>query len=251
MTTFPTTEMMRNGWLDAVQAAPAYFQGRHVKKVVPLLGEAAGPKRGVADAAGTGGVPLRLLVIGESTVAGTGAPTHDVALTGQLAMGLSTRRSRPVAWEAEGSNGATMERIRREVLGLIQEHDPDIVFLAAGANDAMIGRLPGHWGRDLRLVIDVFIEPVRSREIVVAGVPPFRNFPALPVPLNEFLERRARRLDAVSARICAELGIGFVGFAGDPPLGDDFYASDHFHPSVAGYGHWASFLLDELERDRH
>ena len=219
--------------------------------MVPLLEEAAGPKFGVADAGGTGGVPLRLLVIGESTVAGTGAPTHDVALTGQLAAGLSTRRHRPVAWEAEGSNGATMERIRREVLGLIQERDPDIVVVAAGANDAMIGRLPGHWGSDLRSVLVDFIEPGGPREIVVAGVPPFRNFPALPVPLNEFLERRARRLDAVSARICAELGVGFVGFAGDPPLGEDFFASDHFHPSVVGYGHWAAFLLNELERERH
>lgn len=248
MSTPAAVGMMRNGLLDAMQAAPAYFQGRHVKKVVPLLGEAAGPNRGVADASGTGGEPLRLLVVGESTVAGTGAPTHDVALTGQLAVGLSVSRRRPVAWEADGSNGATLERIRREVLCLVQEHDPDIVILAAGANDAMTGRLPVNWGRDLRSVLGGFIDPGRPREIVVAGVPPFRNFPALPVPLNEFLERRAGRLDAVSARICAELGVGFVGFAGDPPLGDDFFASDHFHPSVVGYGHWAAFLLDALER---
>lgn len=250
MTTFPMVDRVHSGWLDAVQAAPAYFQGRQVRKVVPMLGEAAGPKRGLAMAEGSAGVPLRLLVVGESTVAGTGAPTHDVALTGQLAAGLAARRHRAVAWEAEGSNGATLERIAREVLGLIQEHDPDIVVLAAGANDAMTGRFPAHWGRDLRGVLGAFIEPGRFREIVVAGVPPFRNFPALPVPLNEFLQRRALRLDAVSRRVCEELGVGFVDFAGDPPLGDDFFASDHFHPSVIGYGHWAGFLLDELERAR-
>lgn len=233
-----------------VQAGPALVQGHRLVKTIPRLQEATGPKKGLADACGTGGTPCRLLVIGESTVAGTGAPTHALALTGQLAEGLSVRRHRPVAWEAQGANGATLERIGSEVLVRVQHPDPDIVVLVAGANDAMAGRTPAHWGGDLRRILAAFLDPGRPREIVVAGVPPFRFFPALPVPLNEFLERRASRLDAVSARVCTELGLAFVSFADDPPLGDAFFAADRFHPSVEGYGHWAAFLLDALKDPR-
>ncbi|MDQ0095588.1 SGNH/GDSL hydrolase family protein [Paeniglutamicibacter psychrophenolicus] len=250
MSGFVGIERIRRVWLDAVQAGPSLLQGHRIARNIPRLEEAAGPNLGLVDAAGSGGVPLRLLVIGDSNVAGAGAPTHSVALTGQLAVRLSARRHRPVAWEADGANGATMERIRHEVLGLIQEHDPDIVVLVAGANDAMSGRSPVHWGSDLRAVLGAFLDPGRDREIVVAGVPPFRYFPALPAPLNEFLERRASRLDAVSAGVCAELGLDFVSFADGPPLGEAFFATDRFHASVAGYGYWAGFLLEVLQDRR-
>lgn len=236
-----------SGWLDVVQAGPAFVQGRWISKHLPEMAEAAGPNRGRVDVDGNGGIPLRLLAVGDSTVAGAGAPTHALALTGQLAVGLSARRHRPVSWEADGANGATMDRIRLEVLGLVQEHAPDIVAVVAGANDAMAGRRPEHWGEDLREVLAAFMDSPGQREIVVAGVPPFRFFPALPAPLNDFLERRAGRLDAVSATVCRELGLAFVSFTDDPPLGEAFFAADRFHPSVAGYGHWASFLLDALD----
>lgn len=250
MSTVVGGEKIRRGWLNVVQAGPALVQGRRIVKNIPRLKEAAGPKWGSVDVCGEGGPPCRLLVIGESTVAGTGAPTHELALTGQLAVGLSARRHRPVAWEAQGANGATLVRIGSEVLGLVQYPDPDIVVLVAGANDAMAGRTPAHWGGDLRRILAAFLDPGRPREIVVAGVPPFRFFPALPVPLNEFLERRASRLDEVSARVCRELGLAFVSFADDPPLGEAYFAADRFHPSVAGYGHWANFLLDALNEPR-
>ncbi len=250
MSGFVGIERIRSVWLDAVQAGPSLVQGRRVARKIPRLLEASGPNRGLADAADSGGVPLRLLVIGDSNVAGAGAPTHSEALTGQLAVRLSARRHRPVAWEADGANGATMERIRHEVLGLIQEHDPDIVVLVAGANDAMTGRSPAHWGSDLRAVLGAFVVDGRHREIVVAGVPPFRYFPALPTPLSQFLERRARRLDAVTAGVCAELRLDFVSFADDPAPGEAFFATDRFHPSVAGYGYWAAHLLDVLQEGR-
>lgn len=238
------------GWLNLVQAGPSLFQGRRIVKNLPGLQGAIGPNNGIVDVHGTGGEPCRLLVIGESTVAGTGAPTHALALTGQLAVGLSDRRRLPVAWEAQGANGATLERIGNELLELVRQPDPDVVVLVAGANDVMAGRSPAHWRRDLRRILEVFVDSGRHREIVVAGVPPFRYFPALPVPLNAFLERRAGRLDAASAQVCAELGVAFVSFADDPPLGEAFFASDRFHPSVAGYGHWAAFLLDALNEPR-
>lgn len=250
MKPFVGNERMRGGFLNAVQVGPAFVQGRRIAKHIPRLQEAGGPNRGLVDVDRNGHAVFRLLVIGDSNVAGTGAPTHEVALTGQLAVDISAHRHVPVAWEAVGSRGATMEHIRTEELGLVKEHDPDMVILVAGANDAMTGRSLTHWEQDLRAVLAVFVDRSRGREILVAGVPPFRYFPALRAPLNEFLDRRAGLLDEVTAAVCTELGVVFVSFAEAPPLGEAFFAADRFHPSVAGYGHWARFLLNALQRHR-
>src|SRR5688572_32862116 len=74
-----------------------WLQGRHVRRITPRLPEAAGPTLGTIAGAGR---PLRLLVIGESTVAGVGAPDHAHALTGQIAASLATRTGRGVHWHA-------------------------------------------------------------------------------------------------------------------------------------------------------
>ena len=63
-----------------------WLQGRYVRKHTPRLPGASGPTSGVIPAAAA---PLRLLVVGVSTVAGVGAPDHSQALTGQIAMALA------------------------------------------------------------------------------------------------------------------------------------------------------------------
>lgn len=70
-----------------------YVQGQITRWKVGLLPEAADPE-GVA---GEGDSEARLLVLGESTVAGLGARTHELALGGQFALGLSERIGKRVS----------------------------------------------------------------------------------------------------------------------------------------------------------
>ncbi len=63
------------------------LQGRHVRRVTPVLPEPPGPRQGRSGA----GPALRLLILGDSAAAGVGASTQGEALSGQLVQTLARR----------------------------------------------------------------------------------------------------------------------------------------------------------------
>src|SRR4030095_6739971 len=93
-----------------------FLQGQYTRRKVGVLPGAAGDTTGIV---GAGEDPVELLVLGESTVAGLGARTHETALAGQFASRLADRLQRPVRWTAVGKNGVTAERTIKELLPLV------------------------------------------------------------------------------------------------------------------------------------
>jgi hypothetical protein len=89
----------------------AVAQGVWVRRITPRLPDASGPIEGIAEPGRNGshdkaGAGTRLILLGESTVAGIGAPTHDLALAGKTAEALARRTGNPVCWLALGRSGA-------------------------------------------------------------------------------------------------------------------------------------------------
>jgi lysophospholipase L1-like esterase len=203
-----------------------WLQGQWVRKRTPRLPDAAGPAFGVVN---DGGVLFRLLVVGESTVAGVGAPDHESALTGQIARALALRcGDRAIHWRAVGKSGATARDL------LSGDVEPaDAIVIALGVNDVLRFGSGQRFASDLKALIAV-LRKGRATPVVLAGVPPMGRFPALPQPLRALLgwraaslERAARRLDAIHCDSVVEA---------NPVM----FASDGFHPSPAGYARWGS-----------
>ena len=217
-----------------------WLQGRHVRKHTPRLPEAAGPTAGTISAAGT---PLRLLVVGESTVAGVGAPDHARALTGQIAAALATRTGRTVHWHAVGKIGATARVARTQLVPEVPEVPVDIIVLALGVNDVLGFQTPGRWTRDLTHLIADLRGRVGSAPVVLSAVPPMGRFPAFPQPLRGVLGFRAAALDRAAQR-CVP---GLVRVAHCPPrldAADGMFGTDRFHPSIQGYRQWGSQIAE-------
>jgi lysophospholipase L1-like esterase len=216
-----------------------WLQGRYVRKHTPRLPGAAGPSAGTVLLAG---VPLRLLVIGESPVAGVGAPDHRHALTGQIATALATRMGRTVEWRAMGKIGATADVARTHLIPEIPPAPVDIIVLALGVNDVLQLHAPGRWTRDLtRLISDLRERVGAAAPVVLASVPPMGRFPAFPQPLRGVLGFRAAALDRAARRGVATL----VHVAHSPASLDhagDMFGPDRFHPSIEGYRRWGSQL---------
>lgn len=172
--------------LTAVLLAPVLFaQALHVRRVTPRLPGASGPVTGFVP----GGDPLRLLVLGESTVDGVGAASHEEALTGQLALALAERTGRGVRWQAVGCTGANARVVLEELLPAAEP--ADLVVIALGVNDTIELHSAGRYRRDLlRLVVAVRRElgPV---PVLLVGVPPMGRFPVLPQPLRAVLGARS------------------------------------------------------------
>lgn len=163
------------------------------------LAPAAGPREGLVGGSGAE-EPLRLLLFGESTVAGVGASCLDYALAGRLAAALGERLRRPVAWQALGENGITSGEARERLLPQVAGRFFDQVILVFGVNDTTSLRSLERWRADCAALIDGF--QAAGAQVTCTAVPPLQHFSALPGLLRALLggARAAARRGAVRSR---------------------------------------------------
>lgn len=233
-------------WMTHLQLAAtwpllplALAQGLWLRRQLPRLPEAAGPRYGTVGSAGT---PLRLLVLGESTVAGVGAPVQEQALVAQLARALAVQTHRAVRWRALGKNGITAAGARTVLVQRLGRDPQDTVVLVLGVNDTLALRRPGRWTRDLRQLVVAVRERAGPAPAFLAAVPPLGEFPVFPPPLRAVLGVRARVLDHAAARLARRLpDVWHIPLSGRR-LGQDFFCNDGLHPSPVGYQIWAERL---------
>lgn len=218
-------------------------QGWQMRSQTEILPPAEGPTTGtVGD--GSAGTPLRVAVLGESTAAGCGVDTHDNGFPGCLAREVSDRTNRPVTWEVVGQHGATARRIRHKLLPQLGENYT-LAVLLAGANDVLSRRTPAQWSDDLTAIVDDLAK--RAEHVAVVGIPPFKTFPSLPGMLRRYLAENAGILDRTAQRVCADRPqVTWVDSTDVMRIDPEFFARDHFHPSVFGYLRWAQAVAHQL-----
>ncbi len=219
----------------------ALAQGRRVRAGMPPMCAAAGEPRGtvVVDGAGT----LRLLVLGESTVAGCGIATQDDAIAAHAARVHSQRLRRTVEWTAVGRIGVTARQAARDLEAPVAAAPrADLLVVALGVNDVMRQTPGGAYARDLAAVLGMVRRHHGPLPAVIAGVPPVGSFPALPQPLRALLGLRARWLDRAAARLARTDGHAAHVPMRMPGLARHLFAADGFHPSAAGDAVWAEAL---------
>lgn len=225
--------------MNGLQRPVAAVQGLWLRSTIKFAPPATGPTHGTI---GTTSRPaLRIAVLGDSTAAGCGVPTHEDGFTGSLAREFAARTQRPVEWQVAGQFGATARRIRYRLLPRVGA-DLDVAVLLAGANDVMSGRSPDEWLDDLAAIVDELIE--RADRVVIAGVPPFARFPAIPPTLGRRLGERAAVLDEVSQRICAVRPCTtWVTMTEAPPRSTSRRTASTCLPPVTGDGRRSSRIV--------
>lgn len=228
------------------------WQGWRVRRTVPPLPDAAGPTTGEIAPPNAGAAlpsPLSLLVIGESTAAGMGAPTHAEALAGRTAEALARASGRAVRWRVLGRSGATADAARMMLVEALASDAVDtaridVAVVALGVNDVLKFRSDRAWTRDLDALVRALRERHGEVPVVIAAVPPLHRFPALRQPLRWALGVRARLLDTASARWAPRMPR--VAHAPASTLEAiatrGHFAADGFHPSPDGYRVWGDSL---------
>lgn len=211
-------------------ATPAYdVQGR----VEPVGGRSDEP-------------PLRLVMLGDSTVAGLGAETVEESLLLQTAQRVADQLGRSVEAQGLGVSGARTADVRDEQLALVDD-DVDVVVVVIGSNDAT--HLTPPWRMD-DVTTEMLVEAARrapDAAVVLGGIPLFGQATALDQPLRAVVDgyagvlRRVQRQAAQAVEgvtyvnIAAEASPRFVGVP-------DAMSRDGFHPGATGYGFWADAL---------
>ncbi len=233
-------------WLVAVPLLPLLVpQALYTRRTALRLPAAAGLPHGLAGQTFTG-EPLRLLLLGESTVAGVGVDKLQAALPGQLAEALAQRLQRPVRWRAFGENGITAGQASQRLLPDALEEPVDLALLVFGVNDTTGLSSLQQWRQPLRLMAQQLEQG--GAQVVFSAVPPLQYFRALPWLLRQVLGARGRILDRSLQGLANELGVQHC--AVELEFTHDYLAEDGYHPSVLGYRVWAEGLAAQLTLPR-
>ncbi len=233
--------MILDGLIAAVLSPLLLVQAISLRKRALKLPEAAGPRTGTT---GTG-PPLRILVVGDSSAAGVGAPHQDVAFAGQLAQALGLHRR--VTWHLIARTGATtadtLAQLPRITLAQV-----DVVIIVLGVNDVTRGGTLRRWRRNHARLRRVVMQRTGAHTLYVSQIPPLGQFALLPHPLRWLLGRRSLRFDAaLRASLAAEPYTRYVPLP--PTLNPLDMAEDGFHPGPRIYALWAKEMARRILSD--
>jgi lysophospholipase L1-like esterase len=224
------------------------WQGHRVRRGALRLPEAAGARVGVA---GTGPVCLRVLIVGDSSAAGVGAPTQSQALAGRLSEALSQRLGGAVVWQLVAQTGHTT-RDAVDALKTQRLYPADVMVTALGVNDVVAQVSSRRWLTLLEKLDWLASKRAGVGYIVHSAVPPMHAFPLLPQPLRWVLGAQARHYNDALARWVADypdrcmLPLPFEGqLSGASAL----MAEDGFHPGPAIYALWAEQLAGKISAE--
>lgn len=224
--------------------SPLLFpQSRVVLSHLPTLDEAHGKWKGSVE----GPDPLRLLVFGDSTVAGVGVDDQSEALAQALATRFAEREGRGVTWKAIARSGVSSGELRSYFLPRAERGQYDLVFISIGVNDVLHLRTKRQFTRDLTAILEQLTAASPNARFYLSGIPRLERFGSLPDPLGTVLGARAHRLNAGAHEVLAH----FPTVVHTPPWPIDtpgFFAVDDFHPSAVGYAAWARSAVDYRPR---
>lgn len=208
------------------------------------------PRRASAEVQTFGaGETLHYLVLGDSTAVGEGG-TYAKGIAVQTAGHLAAR-GRRVLMRNVAVSGAQMADVRREQLPRLDGFRPDVVLIAAGANDVTHLTPARALQRDLQHVLDALIALNPDVRIVMTGAPDMSTPPRIPRllralagwrtdVLNRVFRQEAQRQNVTFAPIAERTG---PLFAQDRTLFD----ADRFHPSDRGYATWTPVINRALD----
>ncbi|HUF03374.1 MAG TPA: SGNH/GDSL hydrolase family protein [Aridibacter sp.] len=215
-----------------------YLQGRYARYRVGRLPDAAGDSTGVFEGNGRS---VRLLAIGESTVAGVGVTELKDALGGRFAFHLSRETGANVHWHALGVSGITVKRTLEEIVPEVPADPFDLILIALGGNDVFALNSPVRFRDDMSELIRRLRESSPGAGIVLANVPMVRDAIGLPHPLKYVLAKLAKVQHFNSIGFASEMKDVYY-YDEVKKVGDEFF-SDGVHPSGSGYDSWAEDIV--------
>ncbi len=235
--------LQRRYLIGAAAIAPLapflYLQGRLTRWKVGVLPEASGVCDGKA---GNGSESASLLVIGESTAAGVGASTHDLALAGNFARGLSKQTGRSIDWYVVGKSGVTARRTIDELLPLVPRRSFDHVLLAIGGNDVMRLNSPRNWRRDMFELLGLLRERNPGAVIFISNCPMIGLSPVIPEPIKGVMWQLSRMHDANAREFTRAMDRVFY-YPQPANVNPEGFFADGIHPSEKGYADWAEAMV--------
>ena len=215
-------------------------QGVYVRSTAAKLAEPPGPRSGISGS----GVPLRLLITGDSAGAGVGSPDLEQALLGQVRTPLSAHFE--LHWKLEASTGHTT----LDAVTHLRELPPepfDAVVTSLGTNDVTSMRMVSTWLEHLGRLVFLLRSKFQARQIIISGMARLQQFPAFPQPLAWYMGARARQFNRALRQWAAPQADCEI-IPMDVEILPGMMAEDGFHPGPRVYALWGAAVAEAIRR---
>ena len=233
------------------------YQGKKVKQKVPSLPEATGERIGM-EVSSIEKEPVKLLLIGESSMAGVGVNDQKEGLGRQIAKQLKELKQMPVKWQILARSGYTVEMVREMLLPQIPNKIYDLIVISLGGNDTFQVNSPSKWAKGFKQLLDELRKKQLDCPIVIINMPPVDEFPAF-TKLMKWSLGNLVKLHGMAVRklVAGYEGVHFIdqrisykiwAELKEHPAEPEAYYSDGVHPSGLTYELWArevaAFIVD-------
>jgi lysophospholipase L1-like esterase len=247
------------GSLIAIPLLPLmYFQGKKIRADIPNLPEALGPSGSCNSTTHTGRT-VRMIAIGESTIAGVGVKTHKEGFAGSLARELSRLNQMNVDWKVYARSGYTAKDVSVKIVPEIKEKNIDLIVVGLGGNDAFSLNSPRVWKKNIGELIKRIQLKFPNSPIVFINMPPIKEFPAFTPAIKLVIGNLVEILGKVLKNEIQKYDQVF--YYGDiiaidewveklqiQATIDDFF-SDGVHPSKLTYQTWAKDIAYKITNE--
>lgn len=229
------------------------YDGRKVWKQMPKLN----PPPGNHIEVGAGHSLLKMLAIGESTIASIGATSLIKGLPGQLAKKLAKALQVKVSTDIIARSGLTLSKVSDLLLPQVNPtEDYDLIVVGTSGNDTF--SLTPPWM--FREALHYFIRQMRTlyptTPLLFIHTPPAEEFHAFTPILRTVMGRQMRLLTKVLKEVTE--GLDHSHFCADPisiatwKIKHDInesasaFFSDGIHPSELTYTVWSEDICDVI-----
>lgn len=180
--------------------------------------------------------PLRIVVLGDSSVTAPGVEPLDAAWPRQVAIRLAERFYVELYSVAVGGS-KTRDVVASQMHAAVAVK-PDIAMISIGANDAMRATPLVRFEREYRQILDLVTRHVSA--VAVSGVGDLGSIPRLPAVARSIIRIRGRSFDRAVRRVVNDYpGVlktntwspGWNEFLTNP---EEVFGADLFHASAYG-----------------
>jgi len=233
-----------------------YLQAKRIRARVPQLTEAKEPEGTCGDEEAP---QFRIVFVGESTMAGLGAKTHDEAFAGSFAREVAGRIDRRIHWSVVAKSGFSTARVTRKLVPRTPS-TPDLIVVGVGGNDAFELTSPRRFRASIARLIESLRERHAETPVFFLSMPPIREFPAFTSLMQSTLGGLVELLgEELCESVKDEPAVFFDSrrntlarwrrvYLPDATV-EDFF-SDGVHPSPITYQTWAKASADWLLNER-
>ena len=190
--------------------------------------------------------PLRLVVLGDSTLTGPGLTSSDELWLRRALVELDLER--PVEVISLAVSGSRVADVLARVDEALATR-ADVAVVAVGSNDAIHGTPSAQFARSLDDVLARLLSQIAV--VAVSNVGDLGNIARVPRPLTTALRTRGRTICRRVEHVVAghDRAVLLDVTAVDAHFRDrSVYSADLFHPNPVGHTFWASAAVPGLRR---